>query len=127
MKAEGWLWAGGAAYYVVLGLIYLGVGGEPAGLALVFIAAAFGGLVAGWIWGARRHDGAPRPQDRADADAPDQVGVVGVYPTASLRPLALGTGMTAVVLGVPIGSWMTIGGLAIVASQVALLVRDLDR
>ena len=53
--------------------------------------------------------------------------VVGVYPTASLRPLALAAGMTAVVLGVTLGSWMLIAGLAIVVSQVALLVRDADR
>ena len=66
-------------------------------------------------------------QDRTDADAVDEVGVVGVYPTASLRPLALGVGITAAVLGVVLGSWMLLAGVAIVASQVALLVRDADR
>ena len=62
-----------------------------------------------------------------DADAADEIGVVGVYPTASLRPLALAVGMTATVLGIVVGSWMVIAGAAIVASQVALLVRDADR
>jgi len=46
--------------------------------------------------------------------------------TASLRPLVLGVGMTGIVLGVVIGVWMVLVGLAIVASQVALLVRDVD-
>ena len=37
----------------------------------------------------------------------DETGVVGVYPTASLRPLALAVGITAAALGVVLGSWMT--------------------
>ena len=48
-------------------------------------------------------------------------------PTASLRPLALGVGLSAAALGVVLGSWMLLGGVAIIASQVALLVRDADR
>ena len=52
--------------------------------------------------------------------------MVGIYPSASLRPLALAFGASAAVLGVALGSWMTIAGVAIVASQVALLTRDAD-
>ena len=120
-------WAGVAVYFAVLGLIYLASGGEAAGVSLLFLASAFGGLVAGWMWSQDRELRRLDPQDDADADVPDDVGVVGVYPTASLRPLAVAVGMTGTVLGVVLGSWMTMAGLAIVASQVALLVRDLDR
>jgi hypothetical protein len=120
-------WCGVAVYFAVLGLIYLASGGEAAGLVLLFLASGFGGLVAGWLWSQDRDEGRLAPQDDVDADAPDDVGVVGVYPTASLRPVAVAVGMTATVLGVVLGSWMTMAGLAIVASQVALLVRDLDR
>jgi hypothetical protein len=35
--------------------------------------------------------------------------------------------MTTTVLGIPLGSWMVIAGVAITASQVALLVRDADQ
>ncbi len=48
-------------------------------------------------------------------------------PTASLRPLALAAGISASALGFVLGSWMLLGGVAIIASQVALLVRDADR
>ena len=41
--------------------------------------------------------------------------------SASLRPLAPAFGASAAVLGVVLGSWMTIAGVAILASQVALL------
>ena len=127
MKAEGLFWAGGALYFAVIAAIYLGVGDDPIGVALLVASTALGGLVAGWIWSWRRHGGGPRPSDREDSDAADETGVVGVFPTASLRPLALGAGMSAIALGIVLGSWLSAAGAAIVASQVALLVRDADR
>ena len=121
------MWAGVFAFYVVIGALYWLVDGDPAGASLLLTATAIGGLCAGWIWDWRRHHGHPRPQDRPDADAADETGAVGVFPTASLRPLALGAGISASVLGVVLGSWMTVAGIAIVASQVALLARDADQ
>ncbi len=127
MKVEILLWAGVTVHFAFVGVLYGFVGDDPAGAALLLIAAGLGGLVAGWLWSWRRRHHARRPEDLVDADAPDGTGVVGVYPTASLRPLALATGMTALALGVVVGSWMAIAGIAIVASQVALLVRDADQ
>ena len=127
MRTELLLWAGVTLHFAWIGVLYAFIGDDPAGAALLLIATGLGGLVAGWIWDWRRRNRRPRPEDRADADADDAVGVVGVYPTASLRPLALAAGITATVLGVALGSWMVIAGVAIVASQVALVVRDADR
>lgn len=127
MRIEFLLWAGVTVHFASVGVLYALVGDDPAGTALLLIAAGLGGLVAGWTWDWRRQHALDRPEDRVDADAGDETGIVGVYPTASLRPLALAVGMSAVVLGVAVGSWMVIAGAAIVASQVALLVRDADR
>lgn len=125
MRIEATLWSGVVAFFVLIGIAYLAVGGDPAGGALLLASAAFGGLVAGWTWDWTRHHDA-RIEDRADADASDRTGIVGVYPTASLRPLALAAGVTAIALGIPLGSWLSMIGLAITASQVLLLVRDTD-
>jgi hypothetical protein len=127
VKLEWFHWLGVTVYFAVIGLIYLAAGGEAAGLSLLFLASAFGGLVAGWIWRYRRSHPIERPEDRGDADASEDVGVVGIYPTASLRPVAVAVGMTGIALGVVVGSWMTMAGVALVASQVALLTRDADR
>ncbi len=127
MKIEMLLWTGVMVFFGVVGALYWLSGGDPAGASLLLMATMLGGLCAGWIWDWRRHNVHPRPQDRLDGDAGDETGVVGVYPTASLRPLALGVGITATMLGVALGSWMTFAGVAIVASQVALLARDADR
>jgi hypothetical protein len=127
MKVETMLWAGVTAYFTVIGVIYWIVGGDPAGASLLLMATGLGGLVAGWMWDWRRRNPQPRPQDRTDGDARDEIGIIGVYPTASLRPLALGLGITAAALGVVLGSWMSIVGVGIIASQIALLTRDADR
>jgi hypothetical protein len=127
VRLELILWVGVTVHFAWIGLLYAFIGDDPAGAALLIIAAGLGGLVAGWTWGWRRRHPRPRPEDRVDADAGDSTGVVGVYPTDSLRPLALATGMTAAALGVALGSWMVIAGVAIIASQVALLVRDADQ
>lgn len=127
MRFQVLIWTGVTVHFLVMGALYLAVGGEAAGGSLLFLGAGLGGLVAGWAWSWHRQHPQDRAQDRPDADVTDEVGVVGVFPAASLRPLALAVGMSAIVLGVPLGSWMTMAGVAIVASQVALLVRDADR
>lgn len=125
MRTEATLWTGVTVYFVVISIIYAAVGGDAAGGVLLAVAVALGGLVAGWSWRYRRTHG-DRPADRPDADIADDDGVIGEFPSASLRPLGLAAGMSAIALGVPLGSWMTFAGIAIVASQVALMVRDAD-
>lgn len=125
MRIETLLWGGVAVYFAIIGLTYLFVGGDVAGVSLLLMATGLGGLIAGWTWEWGRKNGR-RIEDRGDTDASDLTGIVGVYPTASLRPLALALGVAAMVLGIPVGSWMSMIGFAVVASQVLLLVRDTD-
>jgi hypothetical protein len=129
MRTELLIWSLVIAFYALMGSLYWLVRGDPAGATLLLMGTFLGGLVAGWIWDWRRRfpRDHPRPSDRVDADVGDETGVVGVFPTASLRPLALGVGITATVLGFVLGSWMLIAGIGIIASQVALLTRDADR
>ncbi len=125
MRLEAILWSVVVVYFAAIGVIYYAFGGEPAGIALLLAAAALGGLIAAWTWDWTRRN-APRVEDQADTDASDLSGIVGVYPTTSLRPIALAVGTACTVLGVAMGSWLSMIGLAIVASQVLLLVRDTD-
>jgi hypothetical protein len=119
------IWLGGVVHFAFFVVVYAIVADEFAGLTLFAAGIAFAGLVAGWTWVWWRRHG-DLPSDVPEADASDEAGPVGVFAAASLRPLVLGVGMTGIVLGVVIGVWMTLVGLAIVASQVALLVRDVD-
>jgi cytochrome c oxidase subunit IV len=119
------IWLGGVTHFVFFAVVYAIVADESVGVTLFVGGIAFTGLVAGWTWVWWRRHG-DLEADRSDAIASDDAGPVGVFAAASLRPLALGAGMTAIVLGVVIGVWLTLVGLALVASQVALLVRDVD-
>jgi hypothetical protein len=119
------IWLGLVAHFAFFTAVYAIVGDDNAGLTLLAAGIAFAALVCGWTWvWWRRHD--ELSADREDADTPDDAGPVGVFTSASLRPLAVGVGMTGIVLGVVIGVWMLLVGIAIVISQVALLVRDVD-
>ena len=125
MKVETWLWSALTLFYIVIGLIYTAISDDPVGSSILLIASGFGGLIAGWTWDWGRRHG-DRPEDRLDGAVSDAVGPVGVFPTASLRPFALAVGTAALCVGIPLGSWMSMVGLAIIMSQVFLLVRDLD-
>lgn len=125
MKLEAILWSGVVVYFAVIGLSYLALGGDAAGVALLLAATGLGGLIAGWTWEWTRRN-PPRVEDLADSDASDLTGIVGIYPTTSLRPISLAAGTACIMLGIIIGSWLSMIGIAIVASQVLLLVRDTD-
>jgi hypothetical protein len=125
MRVEAILWSLVVVYFALMGVVYIAFGGEPAGIVLLFGGAGLGGLVAGWTWDWTRRN-APRVEDQAETDASDLSGIIGIYPTTSLRPIALAFGTASIMLGIAIGSWLSMIGLAVVASQVLLLVRDTD-
>ena len=125
MRIETLLWTGVTVFYLVIGAVYTAISDDPVGSSILLIASGFGGLMAGWTWDWGRRHG-PRPEDLPDATTADALGPVGVYPTASLRPFALAIGVTALAAGISLGSWMSMGGIAIIMSQVFLLVHDLD-
>lgn len=125
MKTEALVWTGTAVYFAVIGVLYLALSGDPAGATVLLIGAPFGGLIAGTL--RRAHELHPDlASDRGDGDADHALGAVGTYKTDSIRPLALAVGFVAIWLGLVIGLWMTGAGLALVASQVALMTRDAD-
>ena len=125
MKIEWTIWVGITVFAVSIAAIYAVVASEPAGVTLLVCGIGFGAIVAGWTTMWRRTHG-PRPSDDTAGDMAHEEEIVGVFAAASLRPLVLGAGITAIALGLVVGIWMTLIGIAIVASQVALLVRDID-
>lgn len=124
MRLQAALWSALVGYYVVLAVIYALAGGEAVGVTLLVLAAGFGGLGAGWLWRATQR--AEDLADRPDLDVVDGPVRIGSFPSASLRPLAIGVAMTGMVLGIAAGLWMTVVSAAILASQIALMTWDED-
>lgn len=106
MRIEAILWTGTGVFFALIATVYLATGGEAAGASMLLVGAGFGALVAGWLW--RATSGRqPRAEDRANADMADEAGPVGTFVTGSLEPLWLGLAMTAVTLGLVIGTWLS--------------------
>lgn len=126
MKHSAILWGLCFVYFIVLAVIYQIVSGEAGGTVLLLFAAAFGGLISGWLWNATRSP-VEHPEDNPSANVQDSVGVVGVFTPESIRPLGIAVGMSGALLGVAVGLWMSVAGVAILASQLALVTWDTDR
>lgn len=126
MKVQMIMWMMIALFYAIVGAIYLALSGDPAGATVLLIACPFGGLVAGWLWH-HQHDSPTFAADRVDGDPTDETGIVGTYTSDSIRPLALAVGFVAAWLGLVVGLWLTGTALALIASQIMLIVRDADR
>jgi hypothetical protein len=124
VKTERLLWLGVTVYFVVIAIVYGAVGGSAAGIIVLLAAAAFGGLVTGWMWRWSARHGSAEPVEETSGDGTT---LVGEFPEASLRPLGIAAGAAIAVLGIPLGSWMSVAGVALLASQLGLVVRDHDR
>lgn len=85
-----------AAFDIGAAVLYLAVGGEPAGLTMLFLAAGLHAIIGGYIWRlTRRH--AIGPEDREDAEISDGAGTVGFFSAGSVWPFAVG--LTAAICG----------------------------
>ncbi len=125
MRIQATLWTLVAAYFGVIASIYFVTSGDPAGTVILLTGCPFGGLIVGWLWNWQRQHATP-VSDLVGAEADDAAGVVGVYTTDSIRPLALAVAFIGIWVGLVVGLWLSGAALALLASQVALIVRDTD-
>jgi len=99
MRTEARLFAGGALFFTITGLLYWLVSSESAGatmLAACVVAFAFVGV---YLLVIGRRIGL-RPEDRPDATPADGAGDLGYFPSASVWPFALSLGAVLVALGI---------------------------
>jgi hypothetical protein len=78
-----------AAFDVGAAILYAVVGGEPAGLTMLYLAGGLHAIIGGYVWRlTRRH--AVGPEDREDAEVSDGAGTVGFFSAGSVWPFAVG-------------------------------------
>lgn len=123
MKVEAILLTISAVFFFAVGAVYVGVGGEPAGAVLLTIAIVFAGLIGGWLWlWVSRNP--PRAEDRADGTMADETGELGTFVTGSWRPFSMAVAATIIGVGLAIGPWLALIGVALLVYNVIGLVQD---
>ena len=116
MKTSWVLFGGIGLFYILMGSIYASIGGDPAGIACLFLSAALAILVAFYVWFTQKKIGSILPEDNLEAEIADGAGELGFYSPHSWWPLPVAVFTIMAGLGLIIGWWLTaiaVGGLII--------------
>jgi hypothetical protein len=110
MKVEARVFEVLCAFFFVTGIIYTLIGGEPVGVAGLFLCGGLALIIGTYFrFVSRRLE--PRPEDNPDAEVSDGAGELGFFSPGSYWPIALAS--SAAVVGVGIAFWqiwlLTIG------------------
>jgi hypothetical protein len=109
VKIEGLLFAGGAAFFTISGVVYWMMSQEPAGTAALAFTAVLAFLV-GYYMLFTGHRVDPRPEDQLDAEIADGAGEMGFFSPYSWWPLATAASGAIAFLGIVFGWWLFIIG-----------------
>ncbi|GAA2239913.1 MULTISPECIES: aa3-type cytochrome oxidase subunit IV [Kitasatospora] len=112
MRAEGYLFAGVAAFFGVTGAMYGWLAAEPAGTVALTVSFLMSGLVALFCWTQHTKRG-DRLQDRTDIPIADGAGPLDFFAPHSLFPVLCALGAALFGLGVVFGLWLVLIGFGV--------------
>lgn len=113
MRAQGIMFIGVAIFFAVADIIYWWYSHDPVGTTALTFSIAMALLVGYYLLYTQRQVPAKELyEDNADADVEEGAGEIGFYPPHSWWPLALGLSGAVAFIGIPVGWWLFIIGLA---------------
>lgn len=121
MKIEGIVFLVVGVFLGGTGLVYWFLSEDPTGTAALAVSFGMGVLVGGYLLFTSRRIG-PRAQDLPDAEVADGAGELGHFSPGSYWPFFIGATATLFVLGIVIGLWMMIIGVALLVIAVTGLL-----
>ncbi len=118
MKIEGWMFAGGAIFYVLVAAVYGYLSQDLVGTVLLFFTGLLA-LIAGFyvLYTSKRVY--PRPEDRRDATIDEADPDYGFFSPHSWWPLAVGFAAFVTTLGFIFAAWMFAFGVIILMIAVS--------
>jgi hypothetical protein len=121
VKAEAYLFAGVAGFFLVTGTLYAWWSREPAGTAALAVSFLMASLISFFFARTFLQRGS-RPEDRRNAEVADRAGPLDFFPARSPYPpvVALGAALTA--LGVVFGLWLFLIALGVLIAGVLGMV-----
>ncbi len=112
MKAERWIFAVIAVFFLIVAPIYWIASHEVIGTVVFLLALAFCAMLTMFFTiQSRKID--PRPEDRKDGEIIEGAGEVGFFPSKSIWPFWCALTVTVMGLGPVFGWWITILGVAL--------------
>jgi hypothetical protein len=112
VKIEGWLFALGAAFYLVVAGAYWFLSRDEIGTTALVMTGALAFLVAFYmLYTAKRVY--PRPEDRLNAEIDEADPEYGFFSPHSWWPLAVGFSAFLVVLGLIFAVWLVVLGITV--------------
>ena len=112
MKAESWIIVSLAVFCALVAPIYWWITYDPTGTTALVMTTLLCTLLGFYLIVVAKQIAA-RPEDRLDGEIFEGAGEQGFFPPYSWWPLYCGMAFTAIVLGVVIGWWLFIIGVAI--------------
>ncbi|KHL09035.1 cytochrome c oxidase subunit IV [Mumia flava] len=107
MKAEAWVVASVAIFFVIVTPIYWIASGDPTGTTALVMAALLAALL-GFYLGVVAKQIPARLEDRDDAEIAEGAGEQGFYPPWSWWPLWCALAFGAMIIGLIFGWWLFI-------------------
>jgi hypothetical protein len=127
MKANWKLFTFLAVFYVIMTVVYWGVGGEPVGITGMTLAACLAGMVGFYLWFTQKRIGVAIPSDNDDAEIADDAGELGFYSPHSWWPLPVALSATALGLGLIIGWWLVLIALGTLVLSIVGMVTEYEK
>ncbi len=114
MKVESWLFGAGTFFFVPIGVIYgiLTSWREPVGPTGLMLTGGLALMVGWYLWFTARHID-PRPEDDPSAAIDAAAGEYGFFSPHSWWPLPLAATAAMVFLGLAVGWWLVVIGVAL--------------
>ncbi len=117
MKIEGFLFAGGAAFYAVVATVYWFMTQEIVGSTALALTGALSFLIGFYLLFTSRRVGV-RPEDDPTADIEDADPDYGFFSPHSWWPLAVGICVAVTVLGLVFAVWLLILGVGLLMAAL---------
>jgi hypothetical protein len=118
MTTEWKLFAGGAAFFAVVAAGYWFTSYEEAGTVMLALSVGALAFIAAYLFLQSRRTGM-RPEDRVDGDTADATGDIGYFPSSSIWPFVMATGVVVFANAFVFGAWLAIfGGLVFLIAVV---------
>ncbi len=113
MKVEPYLFLGGILFFIPVGLIYAWwSGGEPVGTVGIPLVGGLVGMIGGYLLLLSRRIDA-RPEDDPEALIAEGAGDQGVFSPWSWWPITIAAAGAIVFLGMAVGWWLLVIGVAL--------------